>query len=193
MTTVLLLIVIGIVSCASIQFPNLIKIFALMNFRIFLASMVGMVLMACGQNSGQSSGETTSDSLISPIEQQEKLPQSGQTAFEPDYHPPVHGPILFSGTFGELRNNHFHSGLDIRTGSVTGWPILAVADGQVVRIRVGPFGFGKALYLAHPNGKTSVYAHLEGFKGEIADYVEKEHYRLNPTKWTSIRPPANSW
>lgn len=89
---------------------------------------------------------------------------------------PIDGEIYLSGTFGELRSNHFHAGLDIRTGGVEGKKIYAVADGYVARVNVSTYGYGKALYIRHPNGYTSVYGHLQGFQGPIKDYVEKQQY-----------------
>ncbi|MDA8788059.1 M23 family metallopeptidase [Schleiferiaceae bacterium] len=77
---------------------------------------------------------------------------------------PLAGPVDFAGTFGELRNHHFHSGVDFRTGGRTGMPVRAVADGYLSRIVVRPDGFGWALYLSHPSGYTSVYAHLDDFQ-----------------------------
>jgi hypothetical protein len=91
--------------------------------------------------------------------------------------PPVDFRMLLSGTFGELRSNHFHSGIDIRTGGVEGKPIYAIADGTVSRVYVSPSGFGKALYVDHPEGYTSVYAHLKSFNGKIAGYVEEQQYK----------------
>lgn len=79
---------------------------------------------------------------------------------------PIAGDVDFAGTFGELRSHHFHSGVDVRTGGQTGWPVRAVQDGYLSRMVVRPDGFGWALYLRHPNGYTSVYAHLEDFKPE---------------------------
>lgn len=90
------------------------------------------------------------------------------------YRSPVDIPILLSGNFGEVRNNHYHAGLDIRTNSQEGLPIYAIQDGYVSRVRVGGAGYGKALYLTHPNGKVSVYAHLKEFSGAIAEYVFKK-------------------
>ncbi len=94
------------------------------------------------------------------------------------WHPPLDPPLYLSGSFGELRSDHFHSGIDIKTGGITGKPVYAVEQGEVVRIRVGPYGFGNALYLRHPNGKTTVYAHLSKFDPAIASYVRSEQYRL---------------
>ena len=94
-----------------------------------------------------------------------------------NYHEPIDFQILLSGTFGELRNNHFHSGIDIKTGGVEGKKIYSINDGYVSRIKVSPWGYGKALYITHPDGKTSVYAHLKKFSDKIQSIVKKEHYR----------------
>ena len=89
---------------------------------------------------------------------------------------PMDIPISFSGTFAELRDNHFHSGIDYRTQSVVGHKIYACEEGYVSRISVSPVGFGKALYITHPNGYTTVYAHLDNFGSKIADYVKQGQY-----------------
>ncbi|MEM9858152.1 MAG: M23 family metallopeptidase, partial [Bacteroidota bacterium] len=82
-----------------------------------------------------------------------------------------------AGTMGELRSSHFHSGIDIRTGGRTGLAVHAAAGGYISRAAVSPTGYGNALYIQHPNGETTVYAHLEKFEGPVADYVRKEQYR----------------
>ena len=84
--------------------------------------------------------------------------------------------MTISGTFGELRSNHFHSGLDMKTNGEEGSPILAAASGRVSRIKISTRGYGKALYVAHPNGYTTVYAHLKKFSPEIEAYVKKRQY-----------------
>lgn len=89
---------------------------------------------------------------------------------------PLQNDLLLNGTFGELRRNHFHSGLDIMTQRKTGLPVLAAADGVVNRIKTGTFGYGKALYVRHDNGFTTVYAHLEKFASPIEEYVKVAHY-----------------
>lgn len=81
-----------------------------------------------------------------------------------------------SGCFGDIRINHFHSGLDIRTGGVEGKRVVAAADGYVSRIRVQNGGYGNALYLTHPNGYTTVYAHLKEFNTEIGQYLTSQQY-----------------
>jgi len=95
---------------------------------------------------------------------------------EVSYVSPVKIPIYLSGSFAELRSNHFHSGIDIKTQQRTGLGIYAVADGFISRIVVSPGGFGLALYLDHPNGQTSVYAHLQKFRDDIKDYVKDIQY-----------------
>lgn len=92
------------------------------------------------------------------------------------YLAPLKIPLFLSASFAELRTNHFHSGIDIKTQGVTGLPVYAVADGYVSRIAVSPSGFGKALYIDHPNGTTSVYGHLERFAPEIQKYVMDQQY-----------------
>lgn len=93
-----------------------------------------------------------------------------------DFISPLPIPLILSGTFGELRSNHFHSGIDIKTQGKEGVPVLAIGDGQIVRIKVSPYGFGNAVYLRHKNGYTSVYAHLKSFDKPIQDYVRSQQY-----------------
>src|SRR5512138_2092254 len=83
-----------------------------------------------------------------------------QTTYPKDYfRSPLAIRLLLSGNFGEVRANHFHSGIDIKTGGVEGQPVYAVADGYVSRIKVSAYGFGHALYVTHPNGYVTVYGH----------------------------------
>jgi murein DD-endopeptidase MepM/ murein hydrolase activator NlpD len=93
-----------------------------------------------------------------------------------NYVSPVNLPALFSGNFGELRGEHFHAGLDFRTQGVIGHPVFAVASGYVSRIRVAPDGYGRSLYIAHPDGRTSVYAHLDDFNPGMAQWVLEQQY-----------------
>ncbi len=85
-------------------------------------------------------------------------------------------PNTLAGTMGELRSSHFHTGIDIRTGGQEGLNVLAADDGYIFRISVNPGGYGNTLYIKHPNGHTTVYAHLKSFRKDIADYVRKEQY-----------------
>lgn len=89
---------------------------------------------------------------------------------------PLKIPVLLSANFGELRIDHFHSGIDIKTQGETGKEVVAAADGYVYRISVSPGGFGKALYLRHPSGFSTVYGHLDKFTPEIEEYVKSQQY-----------------
>ncbi|HEU5148573.1 MAG TPA: M23 family metallopeptidase [Chryseosolibacter sp.] len=112
-----------------------------------------------------------SSAQFSPPE--EKFP-AGETFLYP-INPGLPGSL--AGTMGELRSTHFHSGLDIRTNNVIGLPVLASKSGYISRVSVGPTGYGNVIYITHPDGYTTIYAHLDKFKGTLADYVLKEHYR----------------
>ena len=94
----------------------------------------------------------------------------------PVYPNPVKFPIYLSATFGELRNNSFHAGVDIKTGGETGKKVYAVADGYVSRIGVSPWGYGNVVYVTHNDGFMSVYAHLESFNSKIAKYVRNKQF-----------------
>lgn len=98
-----------------------------------------------------------------------------QQQYPKDYfRPPVNFQVSLSGSFGEIRRNHFHSGIDIRTEGVQGKPVFAIADGYVSRVNVSSGGFGKALYITHPNGYTSLYGHLRNYAGKIAVWVKSQ-------------------
>lgn len=90
---------------------------------------------------------------------------------------PLDIPIQLSGTFGEFRNNHFHAGLDIRTQGRQGLSVKSVRSGWVRRVRISVSGYGKALYIDHPDGTTSVYAHLKKFAPKIEAYVKEKQYQ----------------
>ncbi len=99
---------------------------------------------------------------------------------------PVNYPVSLAGNFGEPRPNHFHGGIDVRTGQVEGKPIFSVADGYVSRITVGLNGFGNALYVSHPGGITTVYCHLKKFVPQLEAYVRKWQY-ANETCFADVR------
>ncbi|MDD2474792.1 MAG: M23 family metallopeptidase [Dysgonamonadaceae bacterium] len=101
-----------------------------------------------------------------------------QSAVYAQYGEPLKIPPNLSANFGELRNNHFHSGLDFKTQQVVNKPVYAVADGYISRISVSAGGYGNALYINHPEtNQTSVYGHLNSFSVHIANYVEEEQYK----------------
>lgn len=90
---------------------------------------------------------------------------------------PLHGTALLSGNFGELRSTHFHSGVDLKTGGQIGLPVLCANDGMLVRIKISPVGYGHALYIEHPDGRTTVYGHLSRFREEIRELARSIQYR----------------
>lgn len=101
-----------------------------------------------------------------------------QVQYPQDYFgKPMKLPAHLSGSFGELRSNHFHSGLDFRTKQATGHPVYAAAQGYVSRIKVSAYGYGTALYIDHPNGYTTVYGHLQEYAPKIEDYVRAKQYQ----------------
>ena len=93
---------------------------------------------------------------------------------EVDFHPPIDAPFNLSGTFGEFRSR-FHTGIDFKGGE--GINIFSIEDGYISRIEVSPSGYGKVVYITHPNGYSSVYAHLSRFSPDIEKYVKSEQYR----------------
>ncbi|WP_369769444.1 M23 family metallopeptidase [Flavobacterium sp. WC2416] len=102
----------------------------------------------------------------------------GQNEYPKDYFSlPIDIPVQLSGNFGELRPNHFHAGFDFKTLQREGLEVHAVADGYVSRIKISTFGNGKAIYITHPNGFTSVYCHLQKATDEIESYIKKGHYK----------------
>ncbi len=93
------------------------------------------------------------------------------------FRSPLDIPLYLSGNFGELRSNHFHAGLDIKTQGVEGQKVYSIADGYVSRIKVSPYGYGNAIYITHPNGFTSVYGHLKKYNDKIQQVVKDYQYR----------------
>ncbi len=91
---------------------------------------------------------------------------------------PLESVPSLSSNFAELRNDHFHSGLDYKTGGVTGKEVHAAADGYVYRVGVSPSGYGKAIYLRHSNGYSTIYGHLDRFRSDIEEYVNSKQYEL---------------
>ena len=105
------------------------------------------------------------------------------------FRSPLDIPLVLSGNFGELRSNHFHAGLDIKTQGVEGKKVYAVADGFVSRIKVSPYGYGNAIYITHPNGYTSVYGHLKKYSDRITEYVKAKQYKKESFAIQLFPPP----
>ncbi|WP_431612209.1 M23 family metallopeptidase [Chryseobacterium sp. 'Rf worker isolate 10'] len=105
-----------------------------------------------------------------------------QTSYPQNYfRNPLNIPMQLAANFGAVRTNHFHMGLDLRTNSQENLPVLAAADGYVSRIKVERYGFGNAVYITHPNGYTTVYAHLNKYFSKLDEYVKEKQYK--DEKW----------
>ena len=103
---------------------------------------------------------------------------------------PVGAAIGIAANFGELRPNHYHMGLDCRTDQKENKPVYAAADGYIAKIKIEPFGFGRSIYINHPNGFTTVYAHLNAFNPALEKYVTDQQYRLQSWR-VFLEMPAN--
>ncbi len=95
---------------------------------------------------------------------------------ETDFVSPLGIDLILAGNFAEMRSNHFHTGLDIKTNGREGYKIYAIDSGYISRINVSHWGYGNALYITHPNGYTSVYAHLSTFPEKVLDYIRKKQF-----------------
>ena len=100
-----------------------------------------------------------------------------QSADTVTYRSPIDFPMLLSANFGELRPNHFHGGIDIKTQGVTGKVVRSVADGYISRAAVFHGGYGQAVYVTHPDGHTSVYGHVEKFMPSLQERVRDYQYK----------------
>ena len=99
------------------------------------------------------------------------------SGYTQNYTNPLNIDLILSGTFGELRSNHFHAGIDLKTKGVEGLNVYSIADGYISRVKVSSFGYGKVIYIAHYDGNTSVYAHLKEFSHKIDSIVKIEQYK----------------
>ncbi len=116
--------------------------------------------------------------LLSAITASSQDIPAGKTYPATDFVPPLSLPPSLAGSFGEIRGGHFHSGLDYRTNQREGYPVYAAADGFISRLRVQIGGFGNAVYINHPNGYTTVYAHLQRLNTRLARVVKDYQYRI---------------
>jgi len=89
---------------------------------------------------------------------------------------PVGAIKALVANFGELRPNHYHMGLDCRTEQVENKPVYAAAEGFIAKVKIEPWGFGRALYVNHPNGMTTLYAHLNDFYPALEKYIKDKQY-----------------
>lgn len=91
---------------------------------------------------------------------------------------PLENKPIITGNYGEIRPNHFHAGLDFTTDPIKNLPIKCVYDGYVSRIKISSVGYGKALYITHPNGYVSVYAHQKKYADQIETYIQNQQVTL---------------
>ncbi|MDB4089586.1 M23 family metallopeptidase, partial [Flavobacteriales bacterium] len=94
------------------------------------------------------------------------------------FRSPMDIPLIVAGNFGEVRSNHFHTGMDFKTMGVEGKKIYSIEEGYVSRIAYSHYGYGRVIYINHPNGYTSAYAHLSKFKSPIAEYAKNYQYKI---------------
>src|SRR6201986_2304726 len=106
------------------------------------------------------------------------------------FRDPLAVPMSLAANFGELRPNHYHMGLDIRTQHRENLPVFAAADGYVARIQIEPAGFGQAIYIRHPDGYTTVYGHLNQFFPALAAYVSEQQYKRESWQVDLEIPPS---
>ncbi len=103
---------------------------------------------------------------------------------------PVVAAKGLAANFGELRPNHYHMGLDCRTDQVENRRVLAAADGYIAKVKIEPFGFGRCIYINHPNGLTTLYAHLNEFYPALEKYITEQQYKLESWR-VFLDVPAN--
>ncbi len=115
--------------------------------------------------------------------------------FAPKHYPqhyfawPLKATIGIAANFGELRPNHYHMGLDCRTDKKQNIPVLAAADGYIAKVKIEPYGFGRAIYINHPNGYSTLYAHLNDFYPALEKYVQEQQYKAQSWKIFLDIPP----
>ena len=145
--------------------------------RLSLPALGGLLLLATighGQDDGQD--DTTARRASGPIK---PAAAAGKVDVPPGYFlfPIAPGqPGFLAASMGELRPNHFHGGLDIKTGGGVNKPVYAAADGYVSRLKQSAFGYGNVLYITHPNGLTTVYGHLNKFGGAVGAELLRRQY-----------------
>ncbi|HEV3327165.1 MAG TPA: M23 family metallopeptidase [Puia sp.] len=126
-----------------------------------------------------------------PAFSQSPAPLFTPPAYPQDYfRDPLDIPMSLAANFGELRPNHYHMGLDIRTRHKENLSVYAAADGYVARVQIEPAGFGQAIYIRHPNGYTTLYGHLNRFFPALAAYVREQQYRQQSWPVDLAIPPA---
>lgn len=120
---------------------------------------------------------------------------AGAQFFPPDNAPknffrnPLDIPISLAGNFGELRPNHYHMGFDLKTNHRENLPVYAAADGYIAKVKIEPAGFGRAIYINHPNGLTTVYGHLNAFMPALDAWLKQQQYKAESWRIFPDLPP----
>ena len=153
--------------------------------KCFVAACLLCSLFSLAQPSGQPPAQ-----LSDQLPAQSSSPLFPSVTYPRDYfRDPLDIPITLAANFGELRPNHYHMGLDIRTQHRENLPVFAAADGYVARVEIEPAGFGQAIYIRHPNGYTTVYGHLNQFFPALAAYISEQQYKRESWQ-TDLELPA---
>jgi hypothetical protein len=154
---------------------------------VLIAAGTGAVFFASGPRAA-----IHAQSPVSPASPAGPLIQPVDSITTPlsDYLWPTDAGTIITSTFAEYRPMHFHAGIDISTGDETGFRVFAMRDGEVVRVRVSPNGYGKILYVHHADGYVTAYAHLSGFAGGLETLVEHEQRRLEQYPVDLHLPPG---
>ncbi len=143
-----------------------------------IPTLVGLLLWMLLPNGMMSTIIPSADlASVPPSASSDLYPISPDTTFSPDYRWPIDISRHLSGTFGETRSAHFHTGLDMKTWGQEGYPVFATEEGYISRIAISAQGYGKVLYITHPNGYTSVYAHLQRFTPAIQRFIDSIRVR----------------
>ena len=115
-----------------------------------------------------------------------------QTLNTSAFDSPLKIPLYLSGNYGELRSTHFHAGIDLKTQGKTGQPVYSAKEGYISRIKIQSGGYGHSIYITHPDGYKTVYAHLDRFNPEIHEFVKQNQYNLQRFE-INLYPPKNKF
>lgn len=106
---------------------------------------------------------------------------------------PVDSNLNVTGNYGELRPNHFHAGIDFSTAGAINLPVYSIEEGYISRIRISPYGYGKCVYITHPDGKVSVYAHLNAFSLKVANLAKEYQYATQSSEFDFMLKPRTAY
>lgn len=157
---------------------------------LFTVALIGQWGLSSCQNTVSDETNTIDSAVVNADEGLVQEHPVNPSEMPQDYFiHPVKLPLSLSATFGEIRSNHFHGGLDIRVGGKIGEPVYAAADGYVSRIKITPYGGGKHIYITHPNGLRTVYMHLNDYCGDLKTFVRDYQYKHRVFAFDIDLPP----